>query len=438
MNKDLLITWLVEDATKYADKCYGRRRSNLKKDLYEINNRRKIDLPSSLPKSKNKMISVLRRHFKNDVSFISLVLNHYFPEEFIFYRVSALENEIFEGFEFLEAGFTFGKIGEKGFDRYLEFNDSLIQFAHDNWPDLKYPQKRVAYFLYQGLANLFLEKSNYNRYWVAATKEKYFRALDYYKDVSWSGRKEMKKGDLVFMYRMDPRKAITDIFTVEYDPFFSPWGAWGGFDVYLKRLARIEDIKFSEMREDPVLKEWNVVKKQFQGTVTDLVPHSIYNRLLEKIPKSIKGEFSLQPEAVLKGKYSGKYASEEEFDEEFVMPLLRQWGFRYQYQHPSKFCTGTQYHHCKVDFYVSDENGPLTLFEDKFRIMSEKELEPATDQAKSYALMLGLASFVIASPEGIWIYKLNKNKEELIKKFASDEVQKHNEEIRNLLQGLRR
>lgn len=437
MNKDQINNWLLEDTRKYADKYYGGRKSNVKKDLFEINSRKEIELPSLLPKDKGRMVSVLRKHFKGNVSIISFVLNHYFPEDFLFYRVSALEDEIFEGLEFLDAGFSFNKVGRKGFDRYLELNEALLQFAHDNWPDVKYPQKRVSYYLYQGLANLFLEKGDYNRYWVAATKEKYFRVLDYYKDVSWSGRKEMKKGDLVFVYRMEPRKAITDIFTVQDEPAFSPWDAWGGFRVSLRRLTSLEDIAFSEMRGDSVLSEWNVVKKQFQGTVTDLVPHSVYNRLLEKVPKNIKGKYDLKPEVVLEGGYSGKYASEEEFDEEFIMPLLKQWGLKYQYQYSTIFCVGTQYRHCRVDFYVSDENGPFTLFENKLRIIGDKDLAPAVDQGKSYALMLGLFSFVIASPEGIWVYKLNKNKEELVKKFTSDEIQKHNEEIRNLLRGLK-
>jgi hypothetical protein len=65
-----------------------------------------------------------------------------------------------------------------------------------------------------------------------------------------------------------------------------------------------------------------------------------------------------------------------------IVPLLKHWGLKYQAQHPCLFRIGSQYHSGKVDFYVSDAAGPLTLFENKLRIINDKELRPAVDQAK--------------------------------------------------------
>lgn len=48
------------------------------------------------------------------------------------------------------------------------------------------------------------------------------------------------------------------------------------------------------------------------------------------------------------------------------------------------------------------------------KIISDNELQEAVNQAKSYALMLGLPSFVIASPEGCKLYSLERNNETLI------------------------
>lgn len=47
-------------------------------------------------------------------------------------------------------------------------------------------------------------------------------------------------------------------------------------------------------------------------------------------------------------------------------------------------------------------------------------------QAKSYSLQMGIENFVVASPEGFWIYSLSKNKEKLsnritFKDFELDE-----------------
>ena len=162
------------------------------------------------------MIPVLREYFKDNVTFISAVLNHYFPKQYFFYRVSKLEEEIFEGIQFFSEivpefdTLRFPRVGRTGFSRYLKLNEALLKFARRHWPKLT--QTRLAYFLYQGLGDLFLEKSDHNRYWVAAAGDDYFWALDSEDEIDWSSRKEMNPGDLVFMYRKAPRSAITDIY----------------------------------------------------------------------------------------------------------------------------------------------------------------------------------------------------------------------------------
>jgi len=304
---------------------------------------------------------------------------------------------------------------------------------------VKHPQIKLAYFLYQGLGDLFLEKSDYHRYWVMATHEEYFWALDSGEDVIWSGRKEMQVGDLVFMYRTAPRSSITDIYQVKNDPVFNPWYGWHGFEVDMSKVCPIDEISFSEMRNDPILGQWGIVKRNFVGTVTEPVPHSVYNQLLTKIPEKIHRQYKLEPEPVAQMGRSGQFALEAEFEEEVIMPLLRRWGLKYKSQYTCPFRIGSQDHHGRVDFYVSDQNGPLTLFENKLRILNDKDLSLAVKQAKSYALLLGLMSFVVASPEGIWLYSLNKNQESLIKKISVDEMsnQTQEEEVRNLLLKLR-
>ncbi len=111
-----------------------------------------------------------------------------------------------------------------------------------------------------------------------------------------------------------------------------------------------------------------------------------------------------------------------------VEPLLRRWGFKYQRQHPCLFYIGSQSQRTRVDFFVSDSRGPLTIFEDKFRILGEKELMLAVVQAKSYALQLGLPSFVVASPEGLWLYSLNRNTETLKRRASSDDLKNQSQE----------
>jgi hypothetical protein len=451
MNKLLVLNWLLHDADEYADDLYGaiaesRKDISLQEALRELNNWRDINLPASLPKTPDKLIPALRKHFKDNITFISLVLNRYFPEEYFFYRVSALEEEIFEGFEFFSevipefSVLNFRGVGRKGFDRYLRLNKALLEFASLVWPELelKKYQNRLAYLLYQGLGELFLERSDYNRYWLMATQERYFEHLDTGEDVEWSGRKEMQTGDLVFMYRMAPRKAIADVYWVKDEPYFDPWGEWGGFVVLMEKVCAIQDIPFAEMKTDHTLGKWGLVRRNFQGTVTEPMPYSMYNRLLDKIPAALRDEHGLEYEPVATMEGSGQFASEAEFEEDMIVPLLKHWELKYQAQHPCLFRVGSQYHSGKVDFLVSDAAGPLTLFEDKLRIINDRELKPAVDQAKSYALLLGLPSFVVASPEGMWLYSLAKNQERLVKQVPVSEFRdRQEEEFRELLVTLR-
>lgn len=358
---------------------------------------------------------------------ISRVLNYLFPDQYLFYRFSKLEEEIFLAFDYFSSfvpafEFSFSKVGRTGFDRYLELNTTLLDVFNTMYPEIVNPQARVAWFLYEGLGRLFTEKSDYSRYWIMATREENWAELDSNNDLNWSARKEMQPGDLVFIYTTAPRSAITDIFEVQGEPNFEPWAPWEGFWADLSRVCRIEDITFADLRNDPVLKSWGVVRKQFQGVIVEALPHSIYNRLLETIPEGTRSLHNLEFEPTANMGRSGQFASESDFEDQVIEPLLRRWGLDYQRQYRCHFRFGRQDLPGLVDFVVRDGRGPITLFENKFRIRNDKGLKEAADQGKSYALMLGLPSFVVASPEGLWIYSLDRNQESLEMQISLDEL----------------
>jgi hypothetical protein len=466
MNEKMVLDWLLEDTRKNADGWYRPIRQ-METALYELNNQQEKPLPSSLPRREADMIRVLRKHFNNNVTYISLVLNHHFPDRYLFYRVSSLEQEIFAGFNFLkpvvpQLAFSFSRVGGTGFSRYLQLNQALLDFARTHWPKDREPQKKLAYFLYQGLGRLFQEKPtvHHRRYWVMATKERFFEELDAEKEAVWSGRKEMQAGDLAFIYRADPVKAMTDIYRVQSEPRFDPWGGWGGFWVSMEKVCAIEPIPFAEMKSDAVVGQYSIVKRNFVGTITEPVPPVIYNGLLEKISSAVRARYKLEPEKVAilvsppgrpeeppelsqlptlaTPELSGRFALEADFEEKVIVPLLKQWNFKHHAQYGCPAWIGSQEHKLWVDFLVSDDQGPLTLFEDKWRIMGDKELKPAVGQAKSYALLLGLPSFVVASPEGMWLYALDGNQERLEEQISAVRPREQQEnEFRDLLLKLK-
>jgi len=453
MNDELVLKWLIEDAHQNAERYYNVDvwQRDLKVLLSGINSGRDIPLPPVITSNEmvdeDDVISTLNDNFKNNVSNISLILNYLYPQKYLFYRVSLLENEIFAGFKFLSQiyekfQFPFTKIGhgKNSFDNYLILNNALFSFASKAWPNSKDPksiQKRINYFLFDELGFLFLDRNSYNRYWILISGPENFDSLDNEIDTTWSGRKEMQIGDVVFMYRQSPRKAITEIFKVSGQPYFDAYLGWGGFYTPLKKITSIKDIKMVEMKHDSILNKWSFVKVQSQGVIAASIPYSIYNRLLEKIGKNVSERFGLSPESIGQEETSGTYSSEEEFEDKIIEPLLRHWGFKFRRQYPCYFIIGSQYHTCYVDFIVQDEKGDLTLFEDKLEILNESQLKKAVLQAKSYSLLLGMKSFVVASPEGFWIYKVERNHEILLNNIKSNKLDENEESIRNLIIKIR-
>lgn len=402
----------------------------------------KVTLPDPLPSISSEAVPLVRDHFNDNVTLGSRVLNHLFPDQYLFYRPSKLEEEIFTAFDYFSSAgaileFSFSKVGETGFDRYLELNDVLLGSFNTAYPELKNPQARVTWFLYEGLYRLFLEKRDYHRYWIMVTRKEDFAELDSSDDLVWSARKEMQPGDLVFIYRTAPRSAITDVFEVKGESYFEPWAPWEGFWADLSRVCRIEDVTFADLRNDRVLKNWGVVRKQFQEVIVEAVPHSVYNRLLDKISASTRSLHNLESEPTANMGRSGQFASEADFEDQVIGPLLRRWDFDYQRQYRCHFRFGRQDHPGLVDFLVRDGRGSITLFENKFRILNGKSLKEAADQGKSYALMLGLPSFVVASPEGLWIYSLDRNQESLEMQISLDELEEKDDEVRRMLLKLR-
>jgi hypothetical protein len=121
---------------------------------------------------------------------------------------------------------------------------------------------------------------------------------------------------------------------------------------------------------------------------------------------------------------------ERDFEDRVILPLLDRLGLKYQREYRCVFLDN----YGKIDIFVSDEKGTLTLFENKAEINNPAGLEKACNQAKKYAHWYRLPSFVIASPQSIWIYSLRKGKAQLNKKLS---IQEAEEKLKETLLALR-
>lgn len=113
----------------------------------------------------------------------------------------------------------------------------------------------------------------------------------------------------------------------------------------------------------------------------------------------------------------GAFHTEKSFETDIIVPLLNSFGWNFKREYSFPFVLGTRTYTGRVDFLVSDNSGYITLIENKLQILDDKDLEFARGQARSYASALELSAFVVAAPQGIWLYAFERGKTCLVQKL---------------------
>jgi len=143
MNKPQLLNYMLKDVALSPSKNRYNKPRNLNGKMLELYSRRKTQFrfPLRLPSHKGRMETALKRFYKNDVAKISLILNHHFPKDFIFFRPSKLDPELYAGFDFFSDIVTqfadFRRVKRNAFDDYLSLNEKLLSFARNTFPRKK-------------------------------------------------------------------------------------------------------------------------------------------------------------------------------------------------------------------------------------------------------------------------------------------------------------
>jgi hypothetical protein len=183
----------------------------------------------------------------------------------------------------------------------------------------------------------------------------------------------------------------------------------------------IPPLSLKDMRSDPILGQWSLVKRGFQGLTRHQVSDEIWQRIKQVIaakdPEAgrLLTEFTHAAEGVRAIKGLGEGLSEKEFEELLAIPLLKSLGWdlgrtvRPQYEMAIKVGSGRP--HCVradfVGFRDALSSEALLVIESKRCIRSDEELRIAVEQCESYAGKLRCHRFAVAAPEGIWVYTFN-------------------------------
>lgn len=263
------------------------------------------------------------------------------------------------------------------------------------------------------------------RIWIVSTNDSLgeFARIDQHGSENvgtWAINPKAKYGDIALMYCVSPRSAFVSVYRCAEDAHSDPFGGWNGYRGQITDKIPIPWITFSEMKTDPVLGEWGLVRSQFQGLLKHEVPQEIWHRLIDLVVEKDQetGErlrqFAHAGEGTRMIKVSGEDWSEAEVEEQLVIPVLNELGWRIDEtivrQVPMLIKVGSGQPKCvKADFvgyYDRLTSEPLLVIETKRKVGSTKELDFAKEQAESYAGKLRCTRFGVAAPEGFWIYEL--------------------------------
>lgn len=127
-----------------------------------------------------------------------------------------------------------------------------------------------------------------------------------------------------------------------------------------------------------------------------------------------------------------------DFETHTIIPLLQRWHVPYRQQVWCEMRSSGGSPFGRIDFLINteDNRAPLTLFENKRQITSETQRLRAVQQANAYAQARRLRSFVVAAPEGLWVYSRRYGKPYLQGSFTAAEVRAGAPEAKLLLMAI--
>jgi hypothetical protein len=306
----------------------------------------------------------------------------------------------------------------------LRISDAIQLFRQENgltaWQ---------AWALVYDLAPRLLEQpspyaSGGSRVWVTAAGEHNFEQVDAHDpsdEDTWTTNKRVRRGDILLMYCLRPRSAIVAAYRAAVDAYQDPLDAVysGVFTVITDKLA-LPPITLQEMKKDPVLKSWSLVKTHFTGLQQHSVPDDVWMRIKEVVTGKnaetgrLLEDYGRSVEGVRTLRTTTSEITEKEFEDRTVVPILDKLGWRSgetlhrQFEMLIKVGSGKP-KLTRADFvgFAGSLGGKATMVvETKRRIASEQDLSFAVQQCESYAGRLRCTRFAVASPQGIWVYEL--------------------------------
>lgn len=362
--------------------------------------------------------------FFDNIEAFSTALYHRFPEYFFPYYFS---NDNYIDFlrvcENFDIGLPFNPIRHNQEKRawfYFEICEVLYKFrikhniTADDFPAFLYcfgidcleqieeeelPKPSRIYFLGAG-AGFAKEQDNWD-----------FQFLDNANNKStntWgAGGLKIKKGDLVLMYCLSPRKYLHSIWRALEDSFIDPF-TYYYYGVKVGFPQEIKHIGFRELKTNHIFKDNSTIKAHMQGLNGRALTVIEYTELLELIENKGQSTDKL-PKLPVYERNIEHIDNERDVEQQLIEPLLKDLGFKesdWIRQLPIRMGRQTKYYPdyaILVNRTKGKEKSKIVL-EAKYSINSDKQLNDAFFQARSYGLRLQSERIVLADRDFVWLY----------------------------------
>lgn len=227
----------------------------------------------------------------------------------------------------------------------------------------------------------------------------------------WGGNVAIRRGDILVMFLVSPRKAIDSIWRACSDGFVDPFFHYHG-TVWICSPIKTASVTFAELKGHHILSEKPAVKAHFKGP-SGKVAFTVeeYEAVLE-IMKSKGQDLSCLPRVSWNEKMpSIELHNERDVESQLIEPLLKRLGYDetdWVRQMSVRMERGERNYPDYAFGAISKRGEEMArmVLESKFELSAQRDFVDAFYQAKSYALRLQSKVMAIAAKEGIWVFPM--------------------------------
>ncbi len=229
----------------------------------------------------------------------------------------------------------------------------------------------------------------------------------------WGGNTAIRRGDILMMYLVAPRKAIGSIWLACTDGFIDPFFHYHGI-VWICKPVKTVPVTFAELKIHPLLSKKSAVKAHFQGpsSKTSFTVEE-YEAVLQ-IMKSKGQDLAILPRIPMNEQLpQAELQNERDVEVQLIEPFLKRLGYKetdWIRQMSVKMGRGER-NYPDYAFGAKTKRGEESakmVLESKYQLSAQREFVDAFYQVKSYALRLQSKVMTMAAKEGVWVFPLEK------------------------------